>query len=102
MEVRLPPPFSTRVRSNATLLEVIVSPEDDAEIRRLSITNHGLRVRQLEVTSYLEVVLAPPAADLAREMLGPDNRVSLVYVPAESTADSQANAEVGEPVGASR
>jgi cyclic beta-1,2-glucan synthetase len=48
-----------------TSLEVMVSPEDDAEIRRLSISNHGLRARQIEVTSYLEVVLATPAADLA-------------------------------------
>src|SRR5262249_55309162 len=51
--------------SISTLLEVIVSPEDDAEIRHLSISNHGLRARQLEVTSYLEIVLAPGAADLA-------------------------------------
>ena len=51
--------------SIATSLEVIVSPEDDAEIRRLSISNNGLRPRQIEVTSYLEVVLAAPAADLA-------------------------------------
>jgi cyclic beta-1,2-glucan synthetase len=49
----------------ATTLEVIVSPEDDAEIRRVSLTNLGPRPRDLEVTSYAEVVLAPPAADAA-------------------------------------
>ncbi|HTR63577.1 MAG TPA: glucoamylase family protein, partial [Candidatus Binataceae bacterium] len=46
-------------------LEVVVSPESDAEVRRLSITNLGTRPREIEVTSYAEVVLAPPAADNA-------------------------------------
>ena len=49
----------------ATLLEVVVSPEDDAEVRRLSITNNGARLRDIEVTSYCEMALAPPAADQA-------------------------------------
>jgi cyclic beta-1,2-glucan synthetase len=48
-----------------TKLEILVSPEDDAEVRRLSITNSGSRTRDIEVTSYAELVLAPPAADLA-------------------------------------
>ena len=47
----------------ATTLEVVVSPEDDAEVRRVTITNLGGRTRQIELTSYAEVVLAPPAAD---------------------------------------
>jgi cyclic beta-1,2-glucan synthetase len=46
-----------------TRTEIIVSPEDDAEVRRISITNRSQRVRDIEVTSYAEVVLAPPAAD---------------------------------------
>ncbi len=50
-----------------TTLEVVVSPEDDAEVRRLSITNTGHRDRQIEVTSYSELVLAPPAADAAHQ-----------------------------------
>ncbi len=45
--------------------EVVVSPEDDAELRRVSVTNHGRDVRTLELTSYAEVVLAPADADLA-------------------------------------
>ncbi len=49
----------------ATRLEVVVSPEDDAEVRRVTITNHGMRVREIEVTSYAEVVLAPQGADVA-------------------------------------
>jgi cyclic beta-1,2-glucan glucanotransferase len=48
-----------------TILEVVVSPEDDAEVRRVSIVNASNRIRDLEVTSYSEVVLARPAADTA-------------------------------------
>lgn len=46
-----------------TYTEIVVSPEDDIELRRVRITNRsGLR-REIEVTSYAEVVIAPPAAD---------------------------------------
>ncbi len=48
-----------------TTLQVIVSPEDDAEVRRVSLTNLGTKRREIELTSYAEVVLAPPAADAA-------------------------------------
>ena len=54
-----------RDRGIATTLEVIVSPEDDAEMRRVSLTNHGTRTREIDVTSYAEVVLAEPEADAA-------------------------------------
>jgi zinc protease len=48
-------------------------------------------------------VTAAQVSELAREMLGEDNRASLVYVPAEKPDDSKsARAEVGEPVGAER
>lgn len=43
--------------------EIAVSPEDDIELRRVRITNRARSRRTLEVTSYAEVVLAPPAAD---------------------------------------
>jgi cyclic beta-1,2-glucan synthetase len=48
-----------------TTLEVVVSPEDNAEIRRVSLKNTGGLVREIDVTSYAEVVLATPAADQA-------------------------------------
>jgi cyclic beta-1,2-glucan synthetase len=51
--------------SITTTLDVMVSPEDDAEVRRVSITNHGARVREIEVTSYAEVSLARQADDIA-------------------------------------
>jgi cyclic beta-1,2-glucan synthetase len=44
---------------------VWVSPEDDVEIRRVVITNLSDNRRAIELTSYSEVVLAVPAADLA-------------------------------------
>jgi cyclic beta-1,2-glucan synthetase len=50
-----------------TILEIVVSPEDDAEVRRLSITNTGHQDRQIEITSYSELVLAAPAADAAHQ-----------------------------------
>ncbi len=40
-------------------MEVTVSPEDDAEVRRISITNHSTHTRVIELTSYAEAVMAP-------------------------------------------
>jgi cyclic beta-1,2-glucan synthetase len=48
-----------------TVLDIVVSPEDDAEVRRVSITNGGRRAREVEVTSCCELVLAPQASDVA-------------------------------------
>ncbi|MBW8862513.1 MAG: carbohydrate-binding protein, partial [Acidobacteria bacterium] len=53
-----------------TQLQVVVSPEDDVEVRRLSITNRGDRPREIEVTSYAEMVLARPEDDLAHPAFG--------------------------------
>ena len=48
-----------------TTTEVVVSAEDDAEARRVTLTNTGRRAREIDVTSYAELVLAPLAADIA-------------------------------------
>ncbi|NMB24453.1 MAG: glycosyl transferase, partial [Firmicutes bacterium] len=48
-----------------TKTEVTVSSEHNAEVRRISLTNHGQDSRLIEVTSYFEVVLDSAAADLA-------------------------------------
>ena len=48
-----------------THTEVVVSGEDDAEARRVTLTNTGRHMREVDVTSYAELVLAPPAADLS-------------------------------------
>ena len=53
-----------------TELQVTVSPEDDVEVRRLSITNRGDRLREIEVTSYAEIVLGRPEDDLAHPAFG--------------------------------
>jgi cyclic beta-1,2-glucan synthetase len=45
--------------------EISVSPEDDVELRRITITNRSPMARLIELTSYAEVVLAAPAADEA-------------------------------------
>ena len=57
--------FIRRDGALTTALEVIVSPEDDAEVRRVSITNLGARAREIEVTSYAEICLAAQNADMA-------------------------------------
>lgn len=46
-----------------TYTEIVVSPEDDIELRRVRLTNRSSRRREIEITSYAEVVIAPPAAD---------------------------------------
>lgn len=43
--------------------EICVSPEDDVELRRITITNRSPEARVIELTSYAEVVLATPDAD---------------------------------------
>ncbi|MBL4918991.1 GH36-type glycosyl hydrolase domain-containing protein [Szabonella alba] len=45
--------------------EIVVSAEDDAEARRVTLTNTGRHTREIDLTSYAELVLAPQASDLA-------------------------------------
>lgn len=46
-----------------TRTEIFVSPEWNAEIRRVTLTNHSKRARVFELTSYAEVVLDAPRND---------------------------------------
>jgi cyclic beta-1,2-glucan synthetase len=46
-----------------THVEIVVSPEDDIELRRVRLTNLSGTRRTIDVTTYAEVVLALPAAD---------------------------------------
>ncbi len=55
--------FVRRDGELTTRLEIVVSPDDDAELRRVSVTNAGAGIREIEITSYAEVVLAPHATD---------------------------------------
>ena len=67
--------------SLTTTIEVAVSPEDDAEVRRVSISNLGTRTREIELTSYAELVLVPAAADAAHPAF------SKLFVQTEFVAD---------------
>lgn len=56
--------FQRRDGDISTHTQILVAPEDNVEIRHLSITNHSNAERILELTSYLEPVLSPAANDL--------------------------------------
>jgi cellobiose phosphorylase len=53
-----------------TRTEIAVVPEDAAEVRRVTVTNNGESPREIELTSYGEIVLAPPEADSAHPAFG--------------------------------
>ncbi|HET9261209.1 MAG TPA: glucoamylase family protein [Acidimicrobiia bacterium] len=57
--------ISRRDGKFATRLTVVVSEEDDAEVRRVTISNLDSEPREVEVTSYAELVLASARADAA-------------------------------------
>jgi cyclic beta-1,2-glucan synthetase len=48
-----------------TRTEIVVVPEDAAEVRRVTVRNHGEDPREIELTSYGEVVLGAIEADRA-------------------------------------
>nr|WP_315254222.1 glucoamylase family protein [uncultured Duganella sp.] len=74
--------------------EIVVSPEDDIELRRTRITNKSDRVRTIEVTSYAEVVMAPAAADNAHQAF------SKLFVQTEILKDENAILCTRRPRGA--
>lgn len=55
--------FRRRDKDFDTYTEIVVSPEDDIELRRVHITNRSRKSRAIDVTSYAEIVLASSAAD---------------------------------------
>jgi len=57
--------FRRKDENIETRTEIVVSPEDNVEVRRIRITNRGSVTKSLEITSYAEVVLAPQNADEA-------------------------------------
>jgi len=66
-----------------TRLEVTVVPEDAAEVRRVTLTNRGATPRELELTSYAEIVLAPPETDRSHPAFS-NLFVQTEWVPAHS------------------
>ena len=57
--------FERRDGEIETRLEVTVVSDDMAEVRRVTVLNHSSEEREIELTSYGEIVLAPPDADRA-------------------------------------
>ncbi len=54
----------------STQLDVAVSTEDDVEVRRVTVVNQSTRIREIDVTSYAEIVLAVPVDDFAHPAFG--------------------------------
>jgi len=50
--------------------DIAVPPADDAEVRHLTLANHSNRRRHLQITSYVELSLAPHGADVAHPAFG--------------------------------
>jgi len=48
-----------------TKTEVLISPEDDAEVRRVSVSNSGRKTHQIDITSCMELAMAAPETDIA-------------------------------------
>lgn len=53
-----------------TRTEIVVVPEDSAEVRRVTLTNNSDETREVELTSYGEIVLAPRTSDRAHPAFG--------------------------------
>jgi cyclic beta-1,2-glucan synthetase len=73
--------ISRRDGSLHTVTEILVSGEQAMEVRRVSVTNTENRTREIELTSYAEVVLASEAADSAHPAF------SKMFVQTEFAAD---------------
>ncbi len=54
--------FHERREGLSTNLEIVIAPNDDVEIRRVTLSNDSNQVIELDVTSYAEIVLAPAIA----------------------------------------
>ena len=54
--------FHQRDHGLSVSLEIVVAPGDDVEIRRVILVNESSSAREIDLTSYAEVVLAPAAA----------------------------------------
>ncbi len=67
-----------------TTMDCVVSPEDNAEARRITIVNNGPTARDIDVTSYMELVLAAQAADIAHPAF------SKLFVETEYVVEHQA------------
>ncbi len=56
--------FMRRDGNITTHMQIAVSSEDDAEVRKITLTNNSEHLRTMEITSYCEVTLSPYNADI--------------------------------------
>src|SRR6266404_339360 len=75
--------FVRREKALTTTLEVAVAGERDAELRRVTIANHGNAAREFALTSYAELVLGSAAADAAHPAF------SKLFVQTEAVEDGR-------------
>ncbi|ASK20345.1 GH36-type glycosyl hydrolase domain-containing protein [Halomonas sp. N3-2A] len=57
--------YDHRHESIASHLDILVSGEDDSEVRLLTLTNNGRQTCDIDVTAYAELVLTTPSTDNA-------------------------------------
>ncbi|MDQ2918730.1 MAG: hypothetical protein M3R10_02490, partial [Verrucomicrobiota bacterium] len=76
--------FKRRDAGIFTHTEIIVATEDDAELRRVTLTNESTRPREIEITSYAEIVLNEQAADEAHPAFS-NMFVETEYIAARQT-----------------
>lgn len=62
--------FKREDKDISTYTEIVVSNEDDAEVRRISIANHGNETKIIEITSYCEITLASLNSDIVHPAFG--------------------------------
>ena len=67
-----------------TTMDVLVSAEDDSEVRLVSLMNSGSVAREIEITSYAELVLAQQTDDNAHLAFS-KLFVETEYLPAQGT-----------------
>ncbi len=80
-----------------TSLEIAVVPDEDMEVRLLTMTNHSPNRRTLEITSYSEIVLDDPRSDqshptfskmrLEHELVDTSPPILLFHRPSTPTGD---------------
>jgi cyclic beta-1,2-glucan synthetase len=76
--------FRRRDDEISTHLDIAVSTEDEVEVRRITVRNLGTRIREIDVTSYAEIVLTSAANDVAHPAFGK------LFVETEHLPDSAA------------
>ena len=76
--------FTRRDGTMSTMMEVLVSGEDNAEVRHVSLSNNGDQAREFDITSYAELALATQASDQAHPVF------SKLFVQTEYLVDVEA------------